>query len=486
MTGRGRYGHQLDEPNSSTVIMQREEEEEEVFQAINYSSQRLRTLIWTNCMPFCEAIDMRPLVLALGVSLTHLDLSGHRLDIACNRRAFVDKLPMMQSLVRLFLRHTHVFFETDREGGPSEHLAETEILDSEGMCSPVCLLKAIAHCLELQELDLSGNRLGSRGTLLLAHFMPALHMLKTLSLRGASLDDTCAPVLGKLLYKCSLQKLEVAHNDFTYFGCGVLKRASENVIFEADLKWIREVGIRDWNLLRNYADPCWTGDKVLILELLEWWWEALEISSPTLQDDPDLFAACLRHHDSVGWRALRLAGESIRSNKSSVAEACAMDIRAIEYAFQNVKDDKDFIMKLVREDEHGMVLRHMGTRMKSDRDVVLAAVQKCGSSLQFASDELRGDMAIVLAAIRSSFHALVILFRAACRLSSHPPVMPRFPHTNSTICHLQHLVNYTCGIGRRLLRTSSKMILKLRLKLGTGKPLAIKRCVLDQTGATTE
>jgi hypothetical protein len=104
-----------------------------------------------------------------------------------------------------------------------------------------------------------------------------------------------------------------------------------------------------------------------------------------------------------------------------------MDIRAIEYASQNVKDDKDFIMKLVREDEHGIVLRHMGTRMKSDRDVVLAAVQKCGSSLQFASDELRSDMAIVLAAIRSSFHALVIFFRAACCCHTRPSCP--FPHT---------------------------------------------------------
>ena len=56
-------------------------------------------LITNACMPFCEAIDMRPLVLALDVSLTHFDLSGHRLDIASNRRAFADKLPMMQSLV---------------------------------------------------------------------------------------------------------------------------------------------------------------------------------------------------------------------------------------------------------------------------------------------------------------------------------------------------------------------------------------------------
>jgi len=68
----GRYGPRLDEPQSSTVLLEREEEEHHIFQAISFS-RNLHTLVWSN-MPLTETMDIRPLLLVLGTTITHLGL----------------------------------------------------------------------------------------------------------------------------------------------------------------------------------------------------------------------------------------------------------------------------------------------------------------------------------------------------------------------------------------------------------------------------
>ena len=68
----GRYGPRLDEPQSSTVLLEREEEEHHIFQAISFS-RNLHTLVWAN-MPLTETMDIRPLLLVLGTTITHLGL----------------------------------------------------------------------------------------------------------------------------------------------------------------------------------------------------------------------------------------------------------------------------------------------------------------------------------------------------------------------------------------------------------------------------
>jgi hypothetical protein len=183
------------------------------------------------------------------------------------------------------------------------------------------------------------------------------------------------------------------------------------VEFKAGRDWVLEYATRDWTIVHDLAaadgDAGWSSDKELMLEVVQWWWEALEAASPLLKNDGDLFDACLRHHQDIGWRALALAGDKVRSDEDSVFEACAMDIRALELAAESVRGDKDFVLQLVSNDKEGLALKYASSALKADRDVVLAAVQCCGNALRFAAPGLRADRAVVLAAIRKSFHALV-------------------------------------------------------------------------------
>ena len=95
-----------------------------------------------------------------------------------------------------------------------------------------------------------------------------------------------------------------------------------------------------------------------------------------------------------------------------------MDVRALEFASQSVKNDKNFILTLISQDKLGVVLKHVGSELLKDRGVVLEAVKSCGTALRFASEELRGDREIVQAAVKNSFHALVFLLSlVVCSLS---------------------------------------------------------------------
>ena len=77
-------------------------------------------------------------------------------------------------------------------------------------------------------------------------------------------------------------------------------------------------------------------------------------------------------------------------------------------ASARLKDDKEFILKLIEEwkselrPEPQVCLRYASDRLKNDKDVVLAAVRKDGFCLEYASESLRGDKEVVLAALQTN------------------------------------------------------------------------------------
>ena len=69
----------------------------------------------------------------------------------------------------------------------------------------------------------------------------------------------------------------------------------------------------------------------------------------------------------------------------------------MEFASTRLRDDRDVVLAAV--DDWGNALRFASTRLCDDRDVVLAAVDDWGDPLQFASTRLRDDHEIVLTAV---------------------------------------------------------------------------------------
>ena len=76
--------------------------------------------------------------------------------------------------------------------------------------------------------------------------------------------------------------------------------------------------------------------------------------------------------------------------------AVAQDGRALQYASETLKNDKDVVMVAVTQD--GDALTYASETLKNDREVVMAAVTQNGHALYYASEELKNDKEVMMAA----------------------------------------------------------------------------------------
>ncbi len=113
--------------------------------------------------------------------------------------------------------------------------------------------------------------------------------------------------------------------------------------------------------------------------------------------------------DEVVWQAVKEKGlgyyENIDpkyfDNKEFILEAIKNEKEtdiSIQYASKRLKDDKDVVLAAVnKKDIHA--LQYASKRLKDDKDVILAAVTKNGVALSYASKRLKDDYDVVLRAI---------------------------------------------------------------------------------------
>lgn len=80
-----------------------------------------------------------------------------------------------------------------------------------------------------------------------------------------------------------------------------------------------------------------------------------------------------------------------------VLAAVRRNVRALKFAQEGARDDRNLMLLLVRE--QSSALNYASERLKDDPEVVLAAVERDASAVQFASRTLRGHAEIMLAAM---------------------------------------------------------------------------------------
>ena len=80
------------------------------------------------------------------------------------------------------------------------------------------LMTAICKLGSLQELDLSGNSVSTRGAARLSRHICRMPALERLGLRSAKLEDTSASHLANILQSCRLHTLDLALNDRSSTG----------------------------------------------------------------------------------------------------------------------------------------------------------------------------------------------------------------------------------------------------------------------------
>jgi hypothetical protein len=109
----------------------------------------------------------------------------------------------------------------------------------------------------------------------------------------------------------------------------------------------------------------------------------------------------------TAFMALFRASELLQSHKATVLEAlgCIGDVRdLLRYTSTKLRADREVVMAAVRK--RGAALQYASSKLRGDREVVMAAVRKRGAALQYASSKLRGDREVVMAAVTGSGAAL--------------------------------------------------------------------------------
>eukprot|EP00434_Breviolum_minutum_P007549 symbB.v1.2.006664.t2/scaffold372.1/size218212/16 len=136
--------------------------------------------------------------------------------------------------------------------------------------------------------------------------------------------------------------------------------------------------------------------------------------APKVTDEDGTLQLCLIRLDSArpgmleglasGWLALQDLGEELRSDKELVLAAVSANGWCLEFASPLLRADKDVAMVAVQSD--AAALEFVSEALRKDPGVVLAAAQRNGWALAFAAPELRADKEIVLAAVASNPLAL--------------------------------------------------------------------------------
>ncbi|CAE6973651.1 unnamed protein product [Symbiodinium natans] len=92
----------------------------------------------------------------------------------------------------------------------------------------------------------------------------------------------------------------------------------------------------------------------------------------------------------------RLA-ENLKSDREVVLSAVQCEGCRLKHATEKLQDDRALVLAAISSD--GAALEYASRRLRCDKALALAAVAKCGVALQFCSASLQGDVDVVLKAV---------------------------------------------------------------------------------------
>ena len=162
-------------------------------------------------------------------------------------------------------------------------------------------------------------------------------------------------------------------------------------------RWLR----KGWNasaLLQALGDYRALGmaGRAVVLEAVRGHGWALQFAHQDLKEDREVVLEAVRQDG----RALQFAHGDLKKDREVVLEAVLKDSRAWKYAHADLKKDREFVLEAVRQSRWALEFAHEDP--KKDREDVLKAVRQHGLALM----DLRPDREVVLEAIRRNGRAL--------------------------------------------------------------------------------
>lgn len=126
----------------------------------------------------------------------------------------------------------------------------------------------------------------------------------------------------------------------------------------------------------------------------------------SLQTDKDIQLKLLELNPSL----LDRLDDNAKNDKEIVLFASLIDLDSFRYASSSLKDDGEFVKKIIKlcmtkPDLYSSILSEVSDNLKDDREVVLYAVRRDGTELQHASVRLQNDLQVVKEAMKSNLAA---------------------------------------------------------------------------------
>ena len=154
--------------------------------------------------------------------------------------------------------------------------------------------------------------------------------------------------------------------------------------------------------LKCYDDVCCAALKrenaywEIVMEVVSNNGRALEYADEYYRDDKEVVMAAVL---DCGL-ALEYASETLRADKEVVMAAIQSnqpDECSLKYASETLRADKELVMVAVSHD--GFALEYASETLRADKEGVIAAVSREGYAIRYASETLRADKEVVIAAV---------------------------------------------------------------------------------------
>lgn len=146
-------------------------------------------------------------------------------------------------------------------------------------------------------------------------------------------------------------------------------------------------------------------------------------------------------------RALKSVSKELQSDREVVMAAVMNYDNAFsspfQYASRSLKNDKEFVLAVVKEDPQA--LQFAFKRLRDDKDVVLAAIKRYDSAIIFASPRLLDDVDVVREAVKQNPKRIMF---ASKRIRNNPSLLDKKPSLDEIIASAQSRANQNKGVGK--------------------------------------
>jgi uncharacterized membrane protein YqjE len=129
---------------------------------------------------------------------------------------------------------------------------------------------------------------------------------------------------------------------------------------------------------------------------------ALENASIELKNDKEVVLAAVTQNGV----AMRYASLKLKSDRKFIIDAMKIRPRVYLNASCELQKDKELVIMYLKKSKIVGAFQLIPYEFYNDRDVMLEAVNRCGTALAFASDYIRRDKQIVLAAVIENSYAI--------------------------------------------------------------------------------